>query len=175
MRMRTMTTTLMTLAAALAVTACGAATQQRPTQVATSGCDGLGDVGATVASVYAAGNIEEVKPIYRKEFLARALQPRYVAGAALYVPAQEGMHGAYLQRVLSCHAVGAGDHAADPLRVEGVRRVDVREQGARMRIAISGEGRAAGKAILARARALQTQTSSVSVEQLSAASHGHAF
>jgi hypothetical protein len=156
------------LAAALG--ACGAASQtQGTTQVAGARCGALVDVERQVADLYASGQVERVEPLYRQQFVARAIQPRYVAGAKLYVPAEQGWSQPYLERVLSCHAASQATlHPNDPLRVDNIDSVDVATSGAHFVVTIAGADRTAGKQILQRARALQAPSSKVDVRQLSA-------
>ena len=149
-----------------ALCACATATQQP--RMASTNCSGL-QASETVRSLYAPGNIQKVEPIQTTQFLARAIQPTYIAGANLYVAAQPGLHEAYVERVLSCHAAqGTAVNAHDPLLAQGVSDVDVSPAGSMLRISITGANRAAGKDIWRRARALQELRGEVSVEQLSA-------
>jgi hypothetical protein len=162
------------LALAVAATAAGCATTQQPRSVA-GGADCSGLDGAALAGLYAPDKVRKVEPTYRQVFLARAIQPRYVSGARIYVPAEPGMHEAYLERALSCRAASLrSQHATDPLAVEGVTDIDVRAVGPTMRISIMGVDRSAGRAIWDRARALHRQ-GDVSVEQLAAAADARAF
>jgi hypothetical protein len=149
-----------------------AGTQSLGPRYAAADCTGLGS-DATVASLYSSGKIRKVEPIYRRQFLARAIQPVYVAGAKLYVPAQRDLNPAYLERVLSCHArSGSVAHANDPLRARGITDVDVAAQGPMLRIEITGADRAAGKDIWQRTRTLY-ERSDVAVEQLSGEPDSH--
>lgn len=160
---------VMAFGVAVFATACGAASQRpESTTVAGVQCGGV-DVEQQVAQLYAPGNVERVEPLYRTEVLARAIQPRYVSGARMYVPAQQGMTQGYLERVLSCHAASsASSHPNDPMHAAAVRDVDVEARGQRFVIDIHGEGRSAGKQIFERARALRDGSSNVEVRQLSA-------
>lgn len=157
------TVTAVSLAAALA--ACGANANQQRIHVAASSCAGLeGSRAAT--DLYANGRVARVEPLQRQVFLARAIQPTLTYGAHLYVPAEAGMHEAYLERILTCHAAqggGPGQLANDPLRVPGVERVAVSAQGPLMRISVEGRDARAGQAIWKSARSLHGD---VSVEQL---------
>jgi hypothetical protein len=156
---------------ACSVGACAASSQQRAaTQVAGSQCAGLSDSDRQVAELYAPGQVDRVEPLYRQEFVARAIQPSYVSGAKLYVPAKQGWSAPYLDRVLSCHASsGASVHPNDPLRVDNVRDLHVGSAGQHFVVTIAGADRAAGKEIWQRARALQDGSTQVDVRQLSAA------
>ena len=150
---------------------CGAhASQASSAPVVAADCAGLGSADAELAAIYS-GAVRNVQPIHRKDFRARAIQLRYVAGASFDVPAPRSTTAAYLERALSCHAAGrtAGmEHPNDPLRVAGVHDVDVRAVGARLRISVTGADRSAGKAILQRAEALSEGSGSVKVKQLAA-------
>lgn len=160
---------VMAIGAAVLAGGCGAAAQANAkTQVAGVQCSGLQDVDRQVAALYAPGNVQHVEPTYRTEFLARAIQPRYVSGAKLHVPAQQGMTQGYLERVLTCHAAAQNAlHPNDPLLAQNVRDVDVQTRGQRFVIQIEGADRASGKEILQRARALQDSATRVEVRQLS--------
>lgn len=165
-------TTITALSLAAALAGCGASVQQQNPRIAANSCAGL--EGSRVASeLYGNGKVARVEPIRRQVFLARAIQPTMTYGAHLYVPAEAGMHEAYLERVLTCHAAqpgGAGQLANDPLRVPGVDRVAVAAQGGLMRISVEGRDARAGEAIWKSARSLHGD---VSVEQL-AANDAHA-
>ena len=148
-----------TLAVGSALTFVGCAGSQEHHRVASqlsADCSGLS--GDAVAQVYAAGTVQNVKPVYRREFRARAIRPVFVSGAELQIPAQPAMTDAYLERALSCHAArdarAASEHAADPLRVQGVENVDVRSLGPVTSISITSTDQAAAKQILQHARTL---------------------
>lgn len=151
---------------------CAAQTSQ-PVQspVARGTCHGLGDVQDRVAALYDVGAIRKAEPIYRKEFVVRAYQPRYVSGAKLYVQADHETNAAHLERVLSCHAVASRtvEHPNDPFRAEGVQKISVRTAGSMFQISVVGENREAGRAIWSRARSITEREAGVEVEQLSAA------
>ena len=156
--------TLFAFGAALALAGCASSQQAKPSQTALSDCSGLGERTAT--DLYA-GKIKHVEPIHRQEFLARAIQPRYVSGANLYIAAEPGMTRAYLERVLTCHATsGASSLQSDPLRADGVVKIGVSEVGPSMRIAVEGGDRRSGADIWERAVALRNQQGAVSVQQL---------
>lgn len=161
------------LLAALTLTgvACGAGTQQASTTVpAGAACQRLPDLQEQVAQVYDVGRVRQVAPLYRTQFLARAIQPRYIAGAELHLDAERGVSQPYLQRVLACHvALSEGAHPADPLSAPNIQNVTVRAEGHRFVVTITGADRQAGKLIWQKARALTQPTGHVEVEQLSAA------
>jgi hypothetical protein len=155
----------------LACAALGACASAQPAHLAINRTDCAGvSSSAPIEALYAPGNIKRIESIQRQQFLTRAIQPTYTAGVRLYVPAEPGMHPAYVERALSCHAAGGGaTHPNDPLRARGVRDVDVAASGPLLRISIEGTDRTAGKAIWQRAQALHQQGTSVEVQQLSAA------
>ena len=154
---------------ALAAAGCGASAQHaRSTQLAGVQCAQLTDLDRQVANVYAPEKLSRVEPMYRTELITRAVQPRYVSGARLYVPAEQGMTEGYLTRVLTCHAASqAATHPNDPLRVANVRSIAVKPQGQRLVISIEGADRKAGKEIWQRASALRDPSSRIEVKQLS--------
>ena len=164
---------LMIGALGLALAAGGCATvdaTRAKTQLAGARCNTLSNGDQQVAALYEPGNIQRVEPVYRTQFFARSTEVRYVSGAKLYVPAQEGATQAYLERVLTCHAASnATQHANDPLRVANLHDVDVTTRGQHFVIQIEGADRASGKTIFERAQALQQSTGTVDVRQLSAA------
>lgn len=161
--------TTLAVGSALTFVGCaGGLEHQRTSPKLSVDCSGL--TGNAVAQLYAPGTVQNVKPLYRREFRARAIQPVFVSGAELQIPAQAGMTDAYLERVLSCHAARSGaasEHAVDPLRVHGVENVDVRSKGPMTSISITSTDRAAAKQILQHARSLG-ESGTVSVQQLSA-------
>ena len=150
--------------------ACGATTQQASSTVARgAACNQVQNLDQQVAQVYDLARVRHAEPLYTQRFLARAIQPREVTGAELYVDAEAGVSQPYLERVLSCHAAGSSTaHPNDPLRVQNVRDVDVRVQGHHFVIAVQGADRNAGREIWQKAQAL-LQGGSVEVQQLSAA------
>lgn len=161
------------LVAAVIVTgaACGAATQQASSTVARgASCNEMQNLNQEVAQVYDLARVRHAEPLYTQRFLARAIQPREVIGAELYVDAQAGVSQPYLERVLSCHAAGtSAAHPNDPLRGQNVRDVDVRVQGHHFVIAVQGADRNAGREIWQKAQALLQRGGNVEVQQLSAA------
>lgn len=161
------------LVAAVIVTgaACGASTQQASSTVARgASCSQLQNLDQQVAQVYDLAKVRHAQPLYTQRFVARAIQPREVSGAELYVDAEAGVSQPYLERVLSCHAAGSSAaHPNDPLRARNVRDVDVRAQGHHFVIAVQGADRSAGREIWQKAQALLQSGGNVEVQQLSAA------
>lgn len=125
---------------------------------------------ADVAAIYQGGAISNVEPVHRREIVARALQFDRVIGARFDVPAPRDMNAGYAERVLSCHAASNAAGAHDPLGVAGIRDVDVRMVGPRMRIKVVAEDQTAGRAILERAEAMAR--GQVTVQQVAAADAG---
>lgn len=158
--------------ALVAAGGCGASQTHAKTQLAGSQCASLTDLDRQVAEVLAPENVERVEPRYRTEFRARAIQPRYVSGATLYVPAQAATNESYLERVLTCHASTPSSQPNDPLSVANLHDVDVEARGSRFVIHIEGSDRASGKEIYERARALHDPSTRVEVKQLGAAPSG---
>lgn len=160
----------LTVATAAAVLAgCAAHSSQHSARALNHNCSALGDVSVQVAELYT-DKVAAVKPVRDKIFVARAIQPVVIIGAELYVPAEKDMSGAYLDRLMSCHAGSqvASAHPNDPLRVDGVDRIDVDEVGSNFRITVTSEDRAAGRAIWQSAQRLR-DGGSVSVHQLARA------
>jgi hypothetical protein len=166
---------------------CGATTSQAPVASAsqTHACSALTDLDSQVAALYAPSAVSKVEALYHQpelyetpRFAVRAYQPsRHVEGASLYVPAPANTSPAYLERALSCHAAGAGSAAQqqygnDPLRIEGVKDVDVRAAGAMLRIDVRAQDRASGERVLQAARSLR---GTVGVTQLASASEPGSF
>lgn len=146
-----------------------AGAQKPPTAlVARTDCAGLG-ADPAISALYSRAKVQHVAPVYRQEFVARAIQPRYVAGTELYVAAEAGLHPAYVERALTCRAAqGAGHDPNDPLLARGVADVDVSARGPSLRIAITGVDRASGNEIWRRASELAAPRGDVAVEQLAA-------
>lgn len=162
------------LAAAIILTgaACGASNQQASTTTLVQGasCERISDLDQQVARFYKLAHVRDAQPLYTQRFLARAIQPRELIGAELYVDAEPGMNQPYLQRVLSCHAAGSGKALPhDPLRAQNVRALDVRAQGHQFVIAVTGANREAGREIWQKSQALMEAAGTVEVQQLSAA------
>jgi hypothetical protein len=156
------TSKIAALALGLGLAGCASGHPQGPTSVAMLDCANL---TSPAADLYGPGKVKHVEPTYRQEFLARAIQPRRLVGANLYVPAEPGMTPAYAERVLACHASASGPaQANDPLRVDGAK-VRVSMAGPSMRIAITGKTHDAGREIWQRAQTLVRDQ--VTVEQLS--------
>lgn len=152
--------------------ACAASTQQQASTTVAQGaaCDRVENLEHQVARVYKLAHVRDAQPLYTQRFLARAIQPREVIGAELYVDAEPGVNQPYLQRVLSCHAAASSTaHPNDPLRTQNVRALDVRMQGHQFVIAVTGADRQAGREIWQKSQALLQSGGNVQVQQLSAA------
>jgi hypothetical protein len=168
---------------AIAMMGCGAAATQTPSTVSTHACSGVADLDSQVAAVYAPSAVTKVEALYTRpgvydqgRFPVRADRPsHHVEGAALYVPAPAQTSPAYLERALSCYAAGAGSSQQlgnDPLRVDGVKDIDVQAVGTALRIDIRAEGREAGHRVLEAARVMQ---SNVGITQLAAGTGAASF
>lgn len=145
------------------------AQQQASNHIASAQCASLPDSDRDLAELYAPGRVTRAEPLVKKEFLARAIQREYTAGAKLYVPAQRGVTQPYLQRALLCHTASqAALHPNDPLRVHNLESVSVATSGHNYVVTIAGADKAAGKEIWQRARAITNASGQVEVHQLSA-------
>jgi hypothetical protein len=124
--------------------------------------------------------VTRIEPMYRDDASSRvwyqglSVNPMLLIGVTLYTPAERCFSAAYLERLLSCHALqppDLRDHPNDPLFGAGIISVDVQEaDGGQYRISILAQRREQGTAILERARALQQSSGSVRVRQLEAPS-----
>jgi hypothetical protein len=160
------------LIATLALAAAGCATTggQTLTSQAPSQTQPCSDLQERVAQVYHPSQITAARPVYRTRFLARAAQPRFVAGAELTLPAEHGVTHPYLQRVLGCYAASANElHPNDPLAHPNVHAVRVESRGSSFVIEVTGRDSASGRQIWERAKALTAPSGSVEIQQLSAA------
>ena len=145
-------------------------TQQTANHIAGAQCASLPASDRDAANLYEPGRVTRVEPLVKKEFLARAIQREYTAGAKLYVPAQRGLTQPYLERALVCHTAShAALHPNDPLRVHNLKSVSVATSGHSFVVTIAGADKAAGKEIWQRASALTSGSGEVDVRQLSAA------
>lgn len=160
--------------AALTLAACASASQ-KPSVAAGSACSTLPNAQAEAAALYETGVMHAAKPVEKKEFVARAIQPTRTYGADVYVAAREGMTEQYVQRVLSCHAAnGSAAHPNDPLHpTQGqLTELSVRSAGSNLAIRIVGDSPSTGQEIWQRAQALTSSGGQVSVEQVAGASSG---
>jgi hypothetical protein len=160
----------LTIGSALVFGACAGTQSKQVSAPRTVDCSGVSS--DAVAQLYAPGNVKKVTTLYRKEFVARAIQPVFVSGAKLTIPAQPNTSDAYMERALSCHAVARArmtTGGADPLSVEGVQNVRVESVGPMTEISITSTNRHAAKQIVQHAQALEQSGGSVSVQQLSLA------
>ncbi len=90
----------------------------------------------------------------------------------MYLPAERGISRAYLERLLSCHAVQpaqVSDHPNDPLLAPGITSVDVVDaDGGQYRVTVTVQHRRDAEQVLHRARALQQSGGTVHVQQIDA-------
>lgn len=163
--------TILLSAAAVSLLACSNA-GGKPSVAASAGCAQLGDVRQAATALYAPGNLYAAKPVRKKIFNARAIQPERTMGADLYLHAQQGVTPEYVERVLSCHAAsGTAAHPNDPLHPESGRiaELSVRSAGPSLAVRVIGDSPATGKEIYQRAEAMTSSSGSVSVEQVASA------
>jgi hypothetical protein len=155
----------------IAGTACGASTQRTSSTVARgASCNQLQNLDQQVAQLYDTSRVKHAEPIYTERFLARAIQPRELVGAELFVNAEPGVSQPYLERVLSCHAAQASSNRPnDPLSTENISNLAVRVQGGQFVIAVTGADRQASQQIWQKAQALLKSGGHIEVQQLSAA------
>ena len=143
--------------------------------IAASRCSGLSSEELSEASEYLL-RYTRIRPLYPKDgtFL---IQQRYmgdnpglVVGVEIYVPGERGMNRAYVERLLSCHAVAPPalvDHPNDPLLAPGIIAVSVEEaDGGEYRISIRTETNQQARALAERTRMLRAASGSVSVQQI---------
>lgn len=157
--------------AALSLLACSRTPDTRVAS-ARAACGQLPDAKAAAARFYQPGAVLDAKPVERKFFKARAIQPTRVVGAQMTVRAEKGMTSEYVQRVLACHvASGTPAHPNDPLHPSQgrVAELSVRSAGSALAVRVVGDSVAAGREILHRAQSLAADTGNVSVEQVAQA------
>lgn len=131
-------------AVAVVLAAC-ASVPSKPTRT----CDGGGE------EIYSVSKIRHASPLYAERFVARAIQPRVLVGAKLFLDAEPGLTQPYLERVLSCRA--RAEDPLDPLRVQNADEVSVGVQGPYFVIYARGADRASAREIWRRAQALISQ------------------
>ena len=152
--------------------ACGAGAHSVNATTVASGasCNRVANLEQQVSQIYDTARVRHAAPLYTTRFVARAIQPRELIGAELYVDAEPGMNQPYMERVLSCYAAaGSFAHPNDPLAAANIRDLDVRVQGHQYVISVTGADRHAGKEIWQRAAALLESGGRIEVQQLSAA------
>lgn len=152
----------------------GCASAQTPqAEVASNGCEQLGNVSEKAGDYLSPGRVAAVSPVRETEFRARALQPKRTVGADLYVHAEQGVTAEYVERVLSCHASsGTALHANDPLHpASGEVAVSVRSSKGGFAVRAVGSTAEAGREIWERAESF-TKSPGVVVEQIASTSAG---
>lgn len=155
--------------------AAGCATTSHQTashQVAGTRCASLSDLDERVHQLLAASNIERVTPAYHEVPHFDGPKPLYVEGAEIYIPAEQGLNEAYVERALSCYAASASGtgQAHHPLRADGIRSISAREAGQALRVTIRGVDRKAGEEIWKRTQALRNPAGTIEIRQLSSTS-----
>lgn len=101
--------------------------------------------------------VYDAEPIKKSPKRVKAILPKWVAGAKMYIHAEKGMTREYLNRAAICHAKAskAPSYANDPLRVDGkIDAVRVYPAGGAFVIAVTSEDKATGREIWKRADAL---------------------
>jgi len=104
------------------------------------------------------GQVYDAKPIKKSPKHVKAILPKWVAGAKMYLHAEKGMTKEYLNRVATCHArtsdASEYTYARDPLRVEGKKDIRVYSAGDAFVISVTSEDKATGREIWKRAEEL---------------------
>ena len=168
---------LVAVALSTALAACSGTPQPRDA-AATSACEDLGNASAALTAFYEPGTVYAAQKAERDAFIGRASVPKHTVGAELSMHAQPGMDEAYLQRVLSCHAVaGRPLHPSDPLVPDSgqIASVTVDSSGDSLTVRVTGRDRATSEEIWRRAQAFATGSGSVRVEQVASAGHTPRF
>ncbi len=145
--------------------------EQRPAEVATTGCSQL-EAGHAEKTFYKSGQVYAARPVKERQFVSRAHQPERTVGAELYMHAQPGLTQEYLQRSLACHSVaGRPAHPNDPLHPANgsLKSLTVRSVGSNFVVKAVGDSPQAGKDIWQRARSFTAPGSEVTAEQLASA------
>lgn len=162
-----MRSTLWMLGLGAVTMACSQA-EQRPAEVATTGCAQL-EAGHAEQAFYKPGQVYAARPVKERQFIARAHQPERTVGAELYLHAQPGLTQEYLQRSLACHsASGRAAHSNDPLHPGSgsLKSLTVRSVGSNFVVKAIGDSPQTGKEIWQRARSFAAPSSEVTAEQL---------
>lgn len=116
--------------------------------------------------------VYDAKPIKKSPERVKAILPKWVAGAKMYIYAQKGMTSEYLNRAAICHAKASktSSYANDPLRVDGkIDDIRVYSAGGAFVISVTSENKATGREIWERADALTREVDSDLVEKQRAA------
>jgi hypothetical protein len=177
MRMISTISASLLVASAAASIGCSSSQGQAASPSASAGCSQISQPLQDAAAFYAPG------AAYR----ARAIEPRYsrqnytgaITGAEVHVRATPGISQEYLERVLICHARGAGPSASpnDPLRPQGgVADVQVRSSGHSYAVSIFGNGPESSRDIVDRASAMvHGSGGTVEVRELAGTARGARF
>jgi hypothetical protein len=107
--------------------------------------------------------VHDAKPI-KKRPNKKALLPKWIAGAKMYVTAEKGMTREYLHRAALCHASATDipEYVHDPLRVDGeIKSIRVYSAGPSFVISVTSDEKATGREIWKRAEALTTEVDSL--------------
>jgi len=122
------------------------------------------DVTADGGLLYA--QIYEAEPIKKKPPRVKAILPKQILGAKMYLNAEKGVTKEYLHRAAMCHMkANTPAYEHDPLRVDGIKSLQVYPAGGAFIIALTGEDRSAGKQIWERAETLTTEVDSATAKR----------
>jgi len=152
--------------------ACSAHQSEPKTLSGGASCQQLGSDNPVLTRFYEPGTVLSAKPIEKRIFLARGLQPERTMGATLYVSAQPDVNGPYLRRVLACHVdAKTSAHPNDPLHPSTgqVKKLDVRPSGNGYIVSVEADQPRVGEEIWNRAKAFSEQRTAVQVQQVSGA------
>jgi hypothetical protein len=143
-----------------------------PPPIVASHCAGLSAEERREAAGYVS-RITYATPTYWPDPRLTSGHSAVLTGVSLYMPAERAISRAYLERLLSCHAIQpaqASDHPNDPLLAPGITSVDVVDaDGGQYRITISVQHRRDAEHILQRTRALRQSSGTVRVQQVDSA------
>lgn len=146
----------------------GVTPRARPPIVA-SHCAGLSPQELQEASDYVF-KLSRIEPLHPADPRLPTGNPSVLIGITMYLPAERCISAAYLERLLSCHAIrvaDASEHPNDPLLAPGITSVDVAEaDGGQYRVSLTFAKRSDGAVIMRRVHALQQSRGSVHIQQL---------
>lgn len=173
--MKTITKFTASWPAALAIALiASAAPAKQPTVAAGAACEQLGDTSALLALVYEPGTFYAARKVEKNVFRARAIQTTQARGAALYMRAEAGLTGEYLERALSCHAASTQTvHPNDPLHPSSgtVSDVSVHSASNGFAVVVMAEDGQTGREIWRRAELIAEPSGAIRLEQLAQRVH----
>ena len=113
--------------------------------------------------------VYDARPIKKSNPRVKAILPKRVVGAKMYLYAEKGVTAGYLQRAALCHANATEpeyEYESDPLRVEGdIKSLRVYSLGNSFVIAVTSKDNATGREIWRRAQTVAQETDSASAER----------